>query len=88
MENTPEKPFTDTAEDAEYMQIEALRNMTGAERAEMTFKLCNQHRAILIAGIKHRHPDYNEDQVAHAVQSLILDKKTLKEIYGTDEVTA
>ena len=88
MESIPEKHFTDTTADAERAQIEALRNMTTAERAEMTFKLCDNHREILIAGIKHRHPDYNQEQIVRALLSLTLDKQTLIEIYGSDEVTA
>jgi hypothetical protein len=51
---------SDTAPEIQRMMIEAGRAMTVAERAERTLELCELTNEFFLAGIRQRHPDYDE----------------------------
>lgn len=80
--------FGDTLSEAARVQLEILRKMDISERAEMTFELSDNLRLIVEEGIRHRHPDYTDDEVTQAVLSLTVDKEILKEAFGGREVSA
>ena len=76
----------DTSKDAADRQIEVLRNMGLSGRAELTFQLCDNLRDITKAGIRHRHPDYTEQQVTQAYLRLILDKDLFQQVFPGNEI--
>lgn len=77
----------DTTVEAARVQAEIYRKMTMSQRAELTFKLCDNQRQIIRDGIRHRHPDYTEDMVTQAYLTLIMDdKEFVKEAFGGREV--
>jgi hypothetical protein len=78
---------TDTSKDSALKQTEVLRNMGLSGRAEMTFQLCDNLRQITKAGIRHRHPDYTEQQVTRAYLSLILNKDLFRQIFPSTEIS-
>ena len=71
----------DTSKSAELKQIEALRSMGLSGRAELTFQLCDNLREITRSGIRHRHPDYTEQQVTQAYLRLILEPDLFQQVF-------
>ena len=75
MSRSPQASLTlaaDTDPDAHALQIELYRRMTGAERLAIAFRLTEMTREAAIAGIRARHPDYDEDDVHAAFRRLWL----------------
>ena len=56
--------------------------MNIAERAEMTFQLSDNLRAIVESGVRHRHPNYNDHQVKQAVIRLTLGEQLYQKTFG------
>jgi type II secretory pathway component PulL len=53
----------DTTFDVEARQIEAWRAMTPAGKLALVEELNTATRAMMLAGIRHRHPDAGEREV-------------------------
>ncbi len=49
------------------IQIEAYRRMTPEQRLQIGFDLCRLARDLSRAGIRHQHPDWNDEQVEREV---------------------
>ena len=62
----------DTTPKAYAVQLQILRSRTGAQRLQMAFQLSEGVRAISWAGIRSRHPDYSEQELAWALNRLML----------------
>ena len=62
----------DTTPEAWAVQLEILRRMTGPERVAMAFEMSEAARALSEAGIRHRHPEWNEGQVRDALMEMLL----------------
>ncbi|MCK4999643.1 MAG: hypothetical protein KAS23_08910 [Anaerohalosphaera sp.] len=87
MENKFTAISPDTSFDAAKVQWEIFRNMSGSERVDLACRLSEDLRATVIAGIKHRHPDYTHAQTIKAYLSLIIDKEILDEAMPNIEAT-
>lgn len=75
----------DTTADAFRAQIEAIRRMSPAQRSEQVSRLNEHIRTLAAAGVRHRHPDYDEDQVRLAVIRLSLGDELFRAAYpGVD----
>lgn len=61
----------DTSPDADAVQREAYRRMGGAGRVQVMFRLNDMVRHTAMAGIRHRHPDYDDEQVLLAYARLL-----------------
>jgi hypothetical protein len=68
----------DTSPEADAVQIEAYRRMGGTARAEVMFRLTRMARSAAEAGIRGRHPDYDDTRVVLALARLL---------YGDDLVS-
>lgn len=62
----------DTSPDAWRAHVEVLRRMTGPERVARAFDLSAAARATSEAGIRHRHPDWSDEQVQDALLELLI----------------
>ena len=62
----------DTSPDAWRAYLETLRRMTGPERVAKAFDLSEAARATSEAGIRHRHPDWSDEQVQAALMELLI----------------
>lgn len=62
----------DTTPEAWAVQLEILRRMTGPERVAMAFEMSEAARALSEAGIRHRHPEWNEGRVRDALMEMLL----------------
>ncbi|MCD6174465.1 MAG: hypothetical protein J7K65_01685 [Planctomycetes bacterium] len=76
----------DTSQITELKQIETLRRMGLPGRAELTFQLCDNLRQITKAGIRHRHPDYTDQQITQAYLRLILELELFQQIFPGCEI--
>ena len=61
----------DTSPDADAVQVEAYRRMGGTRRLQVMFHLNEMARRTAEAGIRHRHPDYDEGRVTLALARLL-----------------
>ncbi len=86
MENYADLITADTTTEAAARQIEILRQMGMEGRAKLTFQLCDALRSITRAGIRHRHPDYTEQQITQAYLRLILDKDLFRQVFPGCEI--
>jgi hypothetical protein len=61
----------DTTPEADSIQIETYRRIGGTARLETAFRLTRMARVAAVAGIRSRHPDYDDDQVKLALARLL-----------------
>lgn len=71
----------DTHPEASSRQVQIFREMTPEERLRITFQLCEQHRSLIQAGIRHRHPDYNDEKTHLAFLRLIWGDDLFRKVY-------
>ena len=62
----------DTAPEARRIQLDALRRLDGPTRLAMACRMSDGARAISEAGIRHRHPEWADEQVHRALLELLL----------------
>ena len=76
---------SDTSLDAMIEQFKVLRRIGITGRAEMMFELSKSVRRITESGVRHRHPDYTEEQIRREVVRLMIGDKLFKEVFGDTE---
>lgn len=62
----------DTSTSARRGQVEALRRLDGPTRLQMALRMSDDSRAVTLAGIRHRHPDWTDDEVHLELLRLLL----------------
>ena len=62
----------DTTADADAVQLDTYRRLGGAGRVAIAFRLNTLVRDMTMAGIRRRHPSYDETQVQTALLRLVL----------------
>ncbi|MGH2429094.1 MAG: hypothetical protein ACRDGV_09495 [Candidatus Limnocylindria bacterium] len=62
----------DTTPEAHQVQMDILRRLGAAARIEMACRMSDEARAVSEAGIRHRHPDWSDEQVHRALLELLL----------------
>jgi hypothetical protein len=62
----------DTTPDAHRLQGEIYARMGGTQRVAVAFDLTETVRRLAESGIRHRHPDYSDEQVFRAFARLRL----------------
>jgi hypothetical protein len=77
---------SDTSVEADVKQIEILRRLGTAGRAEMMFQLSDTVRGLVEAGVRHRHPDYDQKSVERAVLLLMIGEKLFRQIFGEVDI--
>jgi hypothetical protein len=70
----------DTTPEAFRVQIEALRRLGMEGRLRMMLELCRNVRKLAAAGVRMRHPEFNEDQVQLAVARLVMGEETFAKL--------
>jgi len=76
----------DTSREAATVYYEVLRSMRPEERLRRALDLSDQARAVLEAGIRHRHPEYDDRSVHLAAVRLSLGKRLFREAFSDREV--
>ena len=77
----------DTLDEAAMVQFEVLKKMGPAKRAELAVQLSNTLRQITEAGVRHRHPEYTDEQVTLAALRLSIGDELFKQAFPNCEVT-
>jgi hypothetical protein len=81
------EPPADTSAEAYQIQIQALRQMGEAGRAAATLSLIELARNATMAGIRSRHPDYDDERVRLAFARIVLGDDIVRRIWpGRDLV--
>lgn len=71
----------DTPPEASALQLEAYRRMSPGARLRVGLELTEVSRQLLVAGIRHRHPDYDEADVRLAFLRLWLGPDLFRRVY-------
>jgi len=71
----------DTTEMAEAIQIEIFRAMGAKGRLQAATDLARTSRNLLAAGVRKRHPAYDDEQVRYAVIRLTLGEEWFLKVY-------
>ena len=80
-------PTGDTTPDAQREYTGMLRRLGMTGRARMVFDLSDSLRGVLEAGVRHRHPEYDEDQVRLAALRLAVGEELFGRAFPGVEVT-
>ena len=81
----PSIPY-DTSLCSANVQDHVLRKMDIRQRAEMTFELSDNVRRLAEAGVRSRHPEYDDKMVGMAVTKLMIGDSLFKEVFGDIEL--
>jgi hypothetical protein len=76
------EPLSDTSPEAEKVLIELLRNEQPWEKLQQVSQLNSTMRTQTMSGIKHRHPELNEQQVRRNLMDQLLGAETAEKVYG------
>jgi hypothetical protein len=71
----------DTAPDAEAKQFEVLRRMTPPRRTAMAEQMSLDMRATALAGIRKRHPEYDDATARWALFRLLVGDELFKKVW-------
>lgn len=74
----------DTTNEAARKQFEILRRLRPEARLKMAFELSDNLRSIVEAGVRLRHPDYNERKIQQEVLRLMIGDRLFKEIFNKE----
>jgi hypothetical protein len=75
----------DTTPEADEAQLAVYRRLGGAERVAIAFRLGTLARDTTLAGIRRRHPAYDEGQARRALRRLLLGDDLMRRVYPQDE---
>lgn len=78
----------DTSPEAYDVQTEAYRRMGGPARCATAFRLTELARLAAEAGIRERHPEYDDDRVRKALFRLRLGDELMRTIWPNDALVA
>jgi hypothetical protein len=81
-----EMTFEDTTPEALAKQFEVLRRIGPAGRAAMTFELSDNLRCLVEAGVRHRHPQWDDPAVEREVVRLMIGDDLFQRAYGKGRV--
>ncbi len=56
-----------TPEEGLQKQLEIYRRMTGTQRVQIGCELYDLAREVVRSGVRHQHPEWNDDQVRQEV---------------------
>jgi len=74
------KPL-DTRPEAERIQLEIYEKMSPDRRLQISIDLAQTCRSLLREGVRHRHPEYTEEEVRLAVIRIQLGDTLYKNVY-------
>lgn len=76
----------DTTPDAHEAQLDAYRRMEGRGRVAVMFRLGEMTRRTSMAGIRHRHPEYDDVQVRLALARLLFGDNLVRRAWPEQEL--
>jgi hypothetical protein len=82
---SPHLPL-DTTDDANAAQLDAYRRLGGPGRVAVVFRLNALVREMAMAGIRSRHPEYDDAQVRMALRRLVLGDALVRSAFPDSEL--
>lgn len=79
--------INDTSPEAFRQSTEALRRMSRPQRLQMAFEFSDWLRTVTEAGVRRRHPDYDEEQVRRAVMRLWLGEEHFPKVFPNETIS-
>jgi len=76
----------DTTPDAERVYWEIMQRLSGARKLEMAMEMSENMRRIALAGIRQRHPEYNEDEVRRALLLVLQGREIYRQVYPNRDI--
>lgn len=71
----------DTTLEAVRKQFEILRRLEPEVRLKMAFEMSDNLRRIVEAGVRGRHPNYDEQKIKQEVLRLMIGETLFRQIY-------
>ncbi len=71
----------DTSSEADRLQVEFYRKMGGTGRVAIMFRLNELARQVARAGIRSRHPEYDDEELRLAYARLVLGDDVTREVW-------
>jgi hypothetical protein len=76
----------DTSQSAHEVQRDVYLRMGGAARVAVMFRLTDAVRRLAMAGIRARHPKYDEERVRRAYARLVLGDALTRAVWPDQEL--
>lgn len=76
----------DTTVEAMAKEFEVLRRISPAGRLAMAFELSDNLRSLVEAGVRYRHPRWDDGAVEREVMRLMIGDDLFRKAYGEDQV--
>jgi Rv0078B-related antitoxin len=78
----------DTSPDARRVQRSIFARMSGSQRVELAFEMSEAARSLTEAGIRHRHPDWTDQQLSDALLERLLGAELAEKVRRSRRVPA
>ncbi len=72
----------DTTRAAEQAQIQVFRAMPAWKKLELVADACETNRALMLAGLRSRHPSASEKELQRLLMGLLWGEAQATEIWG------
>ena len=82
-----DRMLDDTTAETLAVQVQVLRRIGPADRMAMTFELSDSLRSLVEAGVRHRHPDWDDRTVEREVVRLMTGDTLFRQARGKDRFT-
>jgi hypothetical protein len=79
--------YPDTDPEAERVQLEIYRRMPPWKKMQLVGDANATSRALVLAGIRSRHPDASEDEIRRRFLGIWLGEDLATEVYGPLDAT-
>lgn len=72
----------DTTPEAEAVQVEIFRRMSGRQKLALVEEANRNARELALAGLRLRHPDAGPDELFRRLMDLTLGEELAERVYG------
>jgi hypothetical protein len=77
-----DRMLDDTTAEAMAAQLQVLRRIGPAGRLAMAFELSDNLRSLVAAGVRHRHPQWDDQTVERETIRLMIGDTLFRRAYG------
>jgi hypothetical protein len=72
----------DTERSAEKVQLEILRALPAWKKLKLLDEACQATRAMMLAGLRSRHPKSHEEEIQRMLMDLLVGEETANRVWG------
>ncbi len=76
---------SDTSPEARRVLYDLCRKMPLGRRLELVFDMCDTGRALVIAGLRMRHPDATDEELQRLWAKQHLGPELFEQVYGGEK---